>query len=174
MPKIIENVREQLIAEAKRQIAERGYANTTVRSVAKACGVGVGTVYNYFESKELLIAAFVAEDWKNQLSNMSALPHNDPKATLRGIYESLVAFAANNKRLFSDEDAAKVISIGFASRHKRLRAQLAAFILPICEQAEVDDAAFLSQFVSESLICWSMDGKDFDSVYGVLRKIINK
>ena len=45
MPKIIENVREQLIGEAKRQIAENGYAQTTIRSVAKACGLGVGTVY---------------------------------------------------------------------------------------------------------------------------------
>ena len=42
MPKIIENVREQLLVEAKRQIAEYGYAKTTVRSVAAACGLGVG------------------------------------------------------------------------------------------------------------------------------------
>ncbi len=48
MPKIIENLRERLLAEAKRQVMESGYANTTVRSIAKACGVGTGTVYNYF------------------------------------------------------------------------------------------------------------------------------
>ena len=34
MPKILEKVREQLLAEAERQIAERGYARTTIRSVA--------------------------------------------------------------------------------------------------------------------------------------------
>ena len=59
MPKIIENLREQLLEETKKQILDRGYANTTIRSVAKACGVGVGTVYNYFESKEMLVASFV-------------------------------------------------------------------------------------------------------------------
>ena len=56
MPKIIENVREQLLAEAKKQVFEHGYADTTIRSVARACGLGVGTVYNYFSSKEMLIA----------------------------------------------------------------------------------------------------------------------
>lgn len=174
MPKIIENIREQLICEAKRQISERGYANTTIRSVASACGVGVGTVYNYFESKELLIAAFVSEDWKRHLANMAALPHNDFQVLLRGIYESLLSFAANNKRLFSDEDATKVISIGFESRHKRLRELLAGFILPACREAELDNADFTAQFISESLISWAMDGKEFDTVYSVLEKVIKK
>ena len=63
MPKIIENIREALLVEAKRQIAERGYQNTTIRSVAKECGVAVGTVYNYFKSKDMLIASFILEDW---------------------------------------------------------------------------------------------------------------
>ena len=48
MPKIIEGVRARLLNEAKRQIATLGYARTTIRSVATACGLGVGTVYNYF------------------------------------------------------------------------------------------------------------------------------
>ena len=74
MPKIIENLREQLLSEAKKQVKERGYAATTVRSVAGACGVGVGTVYNYFKSKEMLIATFVYDDWRNHLAEMERLP----------------------------------------------------------------------------------------------------
>ncbi len=50
MPKIIENLQSKLIEEAKKQIEEAGYGAMTIRSVAKACGVGVGTVYNYFSS----------------------------------------------------------------------------------------------------------------------------
>ena len=44
MPKLIENIRAQLLAEAQRQVAKRGYAKTTIRSVAEACGIAVGTV----------------------------------------------------------------------------------------------------------------------------------
>ena len=63
MPKIIENLKDRLIAEAKRQIEEAGYGAVTIRSVASSCGVGVGTVYNYFPSKEALIATHLLEDW---------------------------------------------------------------------------------------------------------------
>ena len=51
MPKIIENIREKLLEEARRQVMDQGYSTMTIRSVASVCGVGVGTVYNYFESK---------------------------------------------------------------------------------------------------------------------------
>ena len=88
MPKIIENLREQLLSEAKKQVKERGYAATTVRSVAGACGVGVGTVYNYFKSKEMLIATFVYDDWRNHLAEMERLP-DEPYARLSGIYSIL-------------------------------------------------------------------------------------
>ena len=46
MPKIIENLESRLLAEAYRQTREAGYSALTIRNVAKACGVGVGTVYN--------------------------------------------------------------------------------------------------------------------------------
>ena len=46
MPKILENIREILLQEAKRQVFENGYSSLTIRSVASACGIGVGTVYN--------------------------------------------------------------------------------------------------------------------------------
>ena len=83
MPKILFNAREQLLTEAKRQINEKGYAATTMRSVAGACGFAVGTMYNYFESKEVLISMYVAEDWKLHLEAMSTLPTDCRKALLR-------------------------------------------------------------------------------------------
>jgi AcrR family transcriptional regulator len=172
MPKIIENVREQLLTEAKKQVSERGYANTTIRSVAGACGLATGTVYNYFESKEMLIATFVAEDWKAHLKTMSSFPADDTRELFKCIYDSLRGFADNNKRLFSDSDAAKVISIGFASRHQRLRGQLAEFVLPICKKNDLPNAEFTAQFIAESLISWAMENVEFDTVYGVLERII--
>lgn len=168
MPKIIENVREQLLTEAKKQILERGYAETTIRSVASACGLGIGTVYNYFKSKEMLIASFLYEDWKKYLYDMQHLPYVDPYVLLRGIFDSLKHFAMENKKLFSDSDAAKQISVGSSSRHKMLREQIAEFLLPVCEPD------FCADFVAEALICWSMENVDFETVYPILEKIIKK
>ena len=171
MPKIIENVRDQLLREAKKQIAERGYASTTIRSVAGECNLAVGTVYNYFKSKEMLIATFVAEDWRKYLDVIAACPTDDAKKLLHCIYNSLSEFSEGNKKLFSDADAAKVISIGFATRHKKLRDQLAAYILPICSQAEKND--FTAEFIAEALIGWTVEGREFDDIYAIIHKILN-
>ena len=73
MPKIIENLETKLIEEAKKQIEEAGYGAMTIRSVAKACGVGVGTVYNYFPSKEALIAKHLLDDWKQCVAAIQAV-----------------------------------------------------------------------------------------------------
>ncbi len=174
MPKIIENLREQLLAEAKKQIAEQGYAKTTVRSVANACGVGVGTVYNYFESKEMLVATFVFEDWKTYLNAMACLPADEPKTLLKGIYDLLIAFADENKELFSDPDAEKLMPTGYSSRHKMLRAQIADFILPLCELKRVEEPRFTAEFISEALISWSMESADFETVYPLFEKMLKK
>ena len=168
MPKIIENVREQLLAETRTQILQRGYANTTIRSVASACGLGVGTVYNYFPSKEMLVAGAVFEDWKKHLAEMHALPIDNPHTLLKGIYQSLQSFAKDHQALFSDADAAKLVSVGSSGRHKMLREQIAELVRPVCE------SDFCAQFVAESLICWSMETADFDTVFPLLEKIIKK
>lgn len=174
MPKIIENVRGMLLAETRRQVVLYGYAATTVRSVAGACGLGIGTVYNYFKSKEMLVAAFVYEDWKKYLEEMSALPKDSPQELLGGIFYGLRRFAMDNARLFSDENAAKLIAAGFSSRHKILREQIAAFILPLCERNHLDAPTFSAEFLAEALINWAMDGVDFDTVYPILEKTIKK
>ena len=170
MPKIIENVREQLLTEAKKQIRERGYADITIRSVAGACGLGVGTVYNYFPSKEMLIATFVYEDWKQYLTAMQALPTDDLKSLLGGIYDALRRFAKENEALFSDAEAAKHVSLGPSDRHRLLRDQIAAIVLPVCGAAS--SSSFTAAFVAEALICWSMERADFEMVYPLLEKMI--
>jgi AcrR family transcriptional regulator len=170
MPKIIENVREQLLCEARKQIAERGYAATTIRSVAGACGLGVGTVYNYFESKEMLIASFVYDDWKRYYAEMTEIPCDDPKVLLEGIHRLLKAFAKENEVLFSDEDAAKQSSVGLPNRHKMLRMQIATLVAPVCKHEGQNE--FLSEFIAEALITWSMENVPFDSVYAILEKIL--
>ena len=162
MPKIIKNLENRLIEEANKQIEEVGYGAMTIRSVAKACGVGVGTVYNYFESKEMLVASFVFENWKTYLAAMERLPSHEPGRLLEGIYDLIKSFSAENEFLFSDPDAAKQMSSRPSFRHKMLRDQIAAYILPICEG---DAASFTSEFIAESLIVWSTEGVEFEALY---------
>ncbi len=172
IPKILQNVREQLIAEARRQIAENGYKKTTVRSVAKACGLGVGTVYNYFNSKEMLIASFVADDWNRCLEFMRGVKSDNPQEILKSICTTLTEFSQKHRALFSDSDASRVFASVFNERHRQLRGQLAEIMLPVCEKSAVENKAFLSEFIAESILVWTMAEKPFDEQYAILRQLL--
>lgn len=55
----------QAILEASRQLAlSQGWSAISMRSVAAACGVAVGSLYNYFPSKAELLAATLESVWE--------------------------------------------------------------------------------------------------------------
>lgn len=162
MPKIIENLREELLAEAKKQIAERGYRNTTIRSVAAECGIAVGTVYNYFKSKDMLIASFILVDWLECVRSIASRPKEDRREYLAFIHLSLCKFQEKYRTLFTDEDAMVAFSSAFNERHGQLRAQLADLIMPIA------DERFTAEFVAEAMLTWTTGGKTFDEIYTLL------
>jgi len=53
--------RERIIKVAARLFRKEGWENTTTRGIAKAAGIATGTLFNYFESKEAIVAALIAE-----------------------------------------------------------------------------------------------------------------
>lgn len=167
MPKIIENVKDRLIIEAQKQIEESGYGAVTIRSVAKACGVGVGTVYNYFSSKEVLIATHLLADWQECVDTIKRTAEfsSDPQPVLRTIYQQLVDFADRHQAIFRDKAAAAGFAGSFSQYHNLLRSQLASPLRKFC------DGEFTSLFVAESLLIWSMAGKSFNEIYEILKKL---
>ena len=167
MPKIIENLKDRLIAEAQKQIEESGYSAMTIRSVAKACGVGVGTVYNYFPSKETLVATHLLEDWNVCVSaiRQAADCSETPQSVLKCMYEQLVWFAQRHQVIFRDETAAAGFAGSFSQYHGRLRCQLADPVRKFC------DSDFTAQFVAESLLTWTMAGRSFAEIYEILKKL---
>lgn len=167
MPKIIENLESRLITEAKKQIEESGYGAMTIRSVAKACGVGVGTVYNYFPSKEALVATHLLEDWNPCIAAIRAVSaySEAPRPVALCIYDQLIAFSRRHVAIFRDEAAAASFAGSFGRYHGMLRAQLAQPLRKFCE------SDFAADFVAEALLNWTMAGKPFDEIYGMMEKL---
>jgi AcrR family transcriptional regulator len=54
-------IRERLFRAALKLFAERGYFETTVEDITEAADVGKGTFFNYFPTKDHVLAAFGAE-----------------------------------------------------------------------------------------------------------------
>lgn len=54
---------QEIIATAQALLLEKGAGALTMRSVAAACGVAVGSIYNYFPSKGALIGTTIESVW---------------------------------------------------------------------------------------------------------------
>jgi len=82
-----EQTRQLILETALRLFRERGYAETTMRAIAKEAGVAVGNAYYYFDSKEHLIQGFYDS---NQAAHRAAADRvltgeKDFAARLRGV-----------------------------------------------------------------------------------------
>lgn len=167
MPKIIENLEARLIEEARKQLDAAGYSSLTIRSIAKACGVGVGTVYNYFPSKDALLASHLLADWKQCVAAIEAVSacSDSPRPVMQCMYSQLVAFSRRHEALFRDETAAASFAGSFSRYHSLLRTQLAAPLRKFC------GSDFQADFIAEALLTWTMAGTPFDEICGMIEKL---
>lgn len=55
--------KEEILKASRELIQREGWSAVNIRSVAAACGVSVGSIYNYFNSKAALIGAAVESVW---------------------------------------------------------------------------------------------------------------
>ncbi len=170
MPKIIENLRENIIEEAQKQLHENGYAKMTIRSVASALGIGTGTMYNYFKSKDVLISTFMLEDWHKCTAKMRSIKVEDKMEFLEKIYESLKVFVDKYRYIFEDEDAKASFFAVFSQRHIQLRGVIAEIIIPICQDVTDVDSSFLANHIAESMLFWMLEDIPFEKQRTVLEK----
>jgi AcrR family transcriptional regulator len=83
--------RQSILDVAKRQFAEQGFAAATTRDIARGAGIGVGTLFNYFATKESIALALVGDAWSKGTEAFSGAMAADESATLE---EDLFAHVA--------------------------------------------------------------------------------
>lgn len=55
---------DEILKTSRKLIQQQGWPAVNIRSVAAACGVSVGSIYNYFDSKAALVGATVESVWR--------------------------------------------------------------------------------------------------------------
>lgn len=61
--------RDKILATSKEVFTSQGFENTTIEQIAEKAGIGIGTVYNYFKSKEELYILSMAEDIETNIED---------------------------------------------------------------------------------------------------------
>ncbi|MCM3716648.1 TetR/AcrR family transcriptional regulator [Alkalihalobacillus oceani] len=68
-----EEKRELILQAALRNFAEEGFDRATMQNIAKSAGVGKGTTYEYFPSKEALFCEVLLKGISNMVDELTAV-----------------------------------------------------------------------------------------------------
>lgn len=165
--------KEEILKTSRKLIQENGWTGVNIRSVAAACGVSVGCIYNYFDSKTALVGATVASVWGD------IFHHPDDEAVLdntlaciRWMYRQMEygcqkypGFFTHHSLSFMQQDAAD----GKRRMHHAWQHILDQLCVVLKRDPRVRSDAFTEQFSAEqfaevlfSLMLSAVIRQDFD------------
>ena len=114
-----------ILKTSRELIQQSGWAGVNIRSVAAACGVSVGCIYNYFASKTELLSATVESIWSDIFHHPEdEVVFQDTLSCVRWMYQQL-------------EDGCQRYPAGYCRRQTADAACMAAHSgSPVCGAAE--------------------------------------
>jgi len=143
-PKIVDKDKKkrEILMAAMRVYAEKGARNARVADVATAAGVGKGTIYEYFRSRdEILIEAFhlVIGDMERAVGDVmqaSTDPETKLKEITRASFDALMQFPPDMVEIYLDfwaegirqGDAEGRLGIDLKSMYEQFRSVIAAVL----------------------------------------------
>lgn len=80
---------ERILLLAEAIFKNKGYPSTTMEEIANAAGVALGTIYNYFRTKDILYASIVEKLAAQMLFKLTSeiLPEEDSETALKKLIE---------------------------------------------------------------------------------------
>lgn len=95
--------RDQILQEACRLFAERGFARVTVDDVGAACGISGPAIYHHFPSKEAMLGEMLVSISRHLLDRGTTIVGigADPDTTLRALVTAHAEFATTNPDLIT-------------------------------------------------------------------------
>jgi len=91
---------ERIIAESSRLFWEKGYAETSMKDIAGACGFRPGNIYNFFTGKESILFEILYQEMMDIVAPIAHLKDDesvDPVVALRLMIENHVKLTLGEK-----------------------------------------------------------------------------
>ena len=172
MPKLIENIRERAISEAREILIRDGYAALTIRGIARSLGIGIGTIYNYFSSKEYLAAGVMLEDWQELTKDFEALHAGQPAGSVVADLFSLVrTFTRRYDPAWLEYEQSGGSRSMVHQYHGMLAEQFAGYIRQALPSGQQEREPYLALFLAEITIRF---GSDLSISYEMISPAVQK
>jgi AcrR family transcriptional regulator len=92
---------EKVLAAAREAFAEGG-ESTSLEEIARRAGVGIGTLYRHFPSRQALLEALYVHEVEEVCRSAEELDGVDPWEALESWFDRLMAYLATKKALASE------------------------------------------------------------------------
>lgn len=96
-----DELKAMIVREGHRQMAEVGFARFSAREVAKRIGYSIGTIYNVFQSHDLLILAINARTLQLWQAHVEGRLAAAQEGRLRVLVEAYFEFAILNRHTWT-------------------------------------------------------------------------
>ena len=88
--KVMSQTRQTLLNAAAEEFSRQGYDQANINTISTKAGFAKGTVYNYFPTKQALLAALIDDIAQEHFEYMQAAIHDitDPVARLKSFFQT--------------------------------------------------------------------------------------
>jgi AcrR family transcriptional regulator len=173
MPKKLENMKETILDDARKILKNDSYDTLTIRRVAADCQIAVGTVYNYFPSKEILAASIMLEDWQKTLAEIqkkTAKTDSLSKA-MKITYQQILSFAQFYRGSWRTYTFTQEETLAFKSRHRKLVQQIAGCLAPFTAEQKKEISAHYDIYLAENILaCINGSSLKIDELIQIIEK----
>lgn len=69
--------REEIMRVSRKIVSEKGLPALNMRTLAKECGIALGTLYNYYSDKDELVVAAIESVWQDILEKVRRTAGSD-------------------------------------------------------------------------------------------------
>ncbi|MBQ1305341.1 MAG: TetR/AcrR family transcriptional regulator [Erysipelotrichales bacterium] len=154
MPKIIDNAEKMILQSARKILLDGSFRDFSMRNVANDCGIGVGTIYNYYPGKLVLIAKVMGEDWENAKEKMQEAAENAGSVPegLTAIYHAIKAFTTLYYPIWNQYAEGNETSEMLQKYHPMLQEQINGKINRLLERFGYEEDQKITPILSEAVI----------------------
>ena len=174
MPKIIPELKTSLIQAARKSLLDSEAHDISVRELARECGTAVGTIYNYFPSKEALIAEAMMNDWLECSRSMrrDAGMEDRPVDAIRATAAALWRFTSRYQPMWKKYAGERKSLLSLETRHNQIIAEISEAVNETLVRFDLLYDRCLPEVIAELVLLASRTENGFERIEPVMEKIL--